>query len=79
MSVNNGLQRKASKSASAEPARYDTKESCTVIAQRLGMMEPGISGAVQRGEELTQTHNFEFVQEQERMEYFHDRPLCPSN
>jgi len=35
MRVNNGLQRKASKPTSAEPARYDTKESCTVIAQRL--------------------------------------------
>lgn len=61
MRVNNGLQRKASKPTSAEPARYDTNERCKVIAQRLGMMQPGISGAVQRGERLAEKDNFEFV------------------
>jgi hypothetical protein len=44
MRVNNGLQRKASKSASAEPARYDTKESCTLIAQRPGMSSLASAG-----------------------------------
>lgn len=68
MRVNNGLQRKASESASAEPARYDTSESCTVIVQRLGMTQPGASKAVQRGERLAERDNSEFVQEQERME-----------
>ncbi len=63
MRVNHGLQRKASKPTSADPARYDTNERCTVIAQRLGMMQPSISEAVQRGERLAERDNFEFIQE----------------
>ena len=62
----NGLQRKASKPTSAEPARYDTNTSCTVIAQRLGMMQPSISEAVQREERLAERGNFEFIQGEER-------------
>jgi hypothetical protein len=44
MRVNNGLQWKASKPTSAEPARYDTNTSCTAIAQRLGMSSLASAG-----------------------------------
>lgn len=40
--------------------------SCTVVAERLGMTQPGVSRAVQRGERLAESDNFEFIQDEER-------------
>ena len=41
--------------------------SCTVIAERLGMTQPGVSRAVQRGERLAESDNFEFIQDEKRI------------
>ena len=44
----------------------ELRMSCTVVAERLGMTQPGVSKAVQRGEGLAERDNFEFIQGEER-------------
>ena len=41
--------------------------SCTVIAERLGMTQPGVSKGLQREERLVESDNFEFIQDEKRI------------